>query len=114
MSDVSHIDPDVQAALIAKGVEIGRQHSQSSPETEKRLEQLEDTLKEHSEEHRMLNEKLEKLQETLDKAMPAINAYEEAQNDLKTAKKVGGLAWMSAIAVTTFGGAYLVIKQIHG
>jgi hypothetical protein len=51
-------------------------------------------------------------EDDMKRVLPVIEAYEEGQRDLNTAKKAGrGVLWVSA-AVTGIGGAYLVLLQI--
>lgn len=51
-------------------------------------------------------------EEQMKRVIPVVEAFEESQHDLKTAKKLGKFALGSAATVTALGGAYLVLRQI--
>lgn len=59
-----------------------------------------------------LNTHNEKHENDMIRIMPVIEAYEEGQRDLETAKKGGRIVLWIATIITAIGGAWLVLKQL--
>lgn len=65
-----------------------------------------DAISKKLDEHNVKHEK------DMERMIPIIEAFEEGQRDLASAKKVGrGGLWLAG-TITVIGGAYLVLRQI--
>jgi hypothetical protein len=103
---MSNDTPSTQGELTAEMLEVMR--SEIAFAVKMNVNGKIDNLSSKIDDHNTKHEK------DMERMMPVIEAFEGAQDDLRTARKGGRVVLWIAAAITSLGGAYLVIKQIFG